>query len=42
MLTTEGVPTRIIETIDRESANQGELQDDRFKVYDFAPTSPVR
>jgi energy-coupling factor transporter ATP-binding protein EcfA2 len=35
MLTTEAVPTRIIETIDRESASQGEEQDDRFKVYDF-------
>lgn len=35
MLTTEGVPTRIIEAIDTESASQGELQDDRFKVYDF-------
>ena len=27
MLTTEAVPTRIIEAIDKESANQGELQD---------------
>jgi hypothetical protein len=35
MLTTEAVPTRIIETIDRESAESGELQDDRFKVYEF-------
>jgi len=35
MLTTEAVPTRIIETIDKESASQGEEQDDRFKVYDF-------
>jgi hypothetical protein len=35
MLTTEAVPTRIIVTIDKESADQGEKQDDRFKVYDF-------
>jgi hypothetical protein len=35
MLTTEAVPTRIIEAINNESASQGELQDDRFKVYDF-------
>jgi hypothetical protein len=35
MLTTEAVPTQIIETIDRESAAKGEKQDDRFKVYDF-------
>lgn len=35
MLTTEAVPTRIIEAIDREAASQGEEQDDRFKVYDF-------
>jgi hypothetical protein len=25
----------IIETINRESAKQGELQEDRFKIYDF-------
>jgi len=35
MLTTEAVPARIIETIDTESAGQGEEQHDRFKVYDF-------
>jgi hypothetical protein len=35
MLTTEAVPTRIIATIDKESADQGEKQDDRFKIYDF-------
>lgn len=35
MLTTEAVPTRIIEAIDRESAESGDLQDDRFKVYEF-------
>jgi hypothetical protein len=35
MLTTEVVPTRIIETIDKESPDQGEEQNDRFKVYDF-------
>jgi len=41
-VTTEAVPTRIIETIDRESANQGELQDDRFKVYDFGLPDSAR
>jgi len=35
MLTTEAVPTRIIETIDAESASRGEEQDDRFRVYEF-------
>ena len=35
MLTTEKVPTRIIQAIDRESAATGEQQDDRFKVYEF-------
>jgi hypothetical protein len=35
MLTTEAVPTRIIETIDKESSEQGEKQDDRFKIYDL-------
>ncbi len=33
MLTTEAVPTRIVEEINRESARRGEQQDDRFKVY---------
>jgi hypothetical protein len=42
MLTTEAVPTRIIETIDRESANQGELQEDRFKVYDLGLPDSAR
>ena len=42
LLTTEAVPTRIIETIDRESADQGELQDDRFKVYDFGLPESAR
>jgi hypothetical protein len=42
MLTTEAVPTRIIETIDRESADQGELQDDRFKVYDLGLPDSAR
>jgi hypothetical protein len=42
MLTTEAVPTRIIETLDRESANRGELQDDRFKVYDFGLPDSAR
>jgi hypothetical protein len=35
LLTTEAVPTRIVETLDRESADRGELQDDRFQVYEF-------
>jgi hypothetical protein len=35
MLTTEAVPTRIIQAIDRESADREEEQDDRFKVYEF-------
>jgi hypothetical protein len=35
LLTTEAVPTRIIETIDKEAADRGELQDDRFQVYEF-------
>jgi hypothetical protein len=42
MLTTEAIPTRIIEAIDRESASQGELQDDRFKVYDFGLPDSAR
>jgi len=42
MLTTEAVPTRIIETIDRESASEGEEQDDRFKVYDFGLPDSAR
>ena len=33
MLTTEAVPTRIVEAIDREAANRGKRQDDRIKVY---------
>jgi hypothetical protein len=35
MLTTEAVPTRIIEAIDAEAASRDEEQDDRFQVYDF-------
>jgi hypothetical protein len=35
MLTTEAVPTRIIEAIDAEAAGQGEEQNDRIKVYEF-------
>ena len=35
MLTTEAVPTRIIEAIDQELAQNGEHQDDRFKIYEF-------
>jgi hypothetical protein len=42
MLTTEAVPTRIIEAIEKESASQGELQDDRFKVYDFGLPDAAR
>ena len=42
MLTTEAVPTRIIEAIDRKSANRGELQDDRFKVYEFGLPDSAR
>jgi hypothetical protein len=42
MLTTEAVPTRIMEAIDRESASRGELQDDRFKVYDFGLPDSAR
>ena len=36
MLTTEAVPTRIVEAIDREANTRGEQQDDRLKVYEFA------
>jgi hypothetical protein len=35
LLTTEAVPTRIVEALDREAAPRGELQDDRFRVYEF-------
>ena len=35
MLTTEAVPTRIIQVLDQESADRGEEQDDRCKVYEF-------
>jgi hypothetical protein len=35
LLTTEAVPTRIIEKIEKEAASRGELQDDRFKIYEF-------
>jgi hypothetical protein len=42
LLTTEAVPTRIIETIDKEAASQVEEQDDRFKVYDFALPDSAR
>jgi hypothetical protein len=42
MLTTEAVPTRIIEAIDGEAASRGEDQDDRFKVYDFALPDSAR
>jgi len=35
MLTTEAVPTRIIEAIDREAKGRGEQQEDRFKAYEF-------
>lgn len=36
MLTTEGVPTRIIESIDGEAVQIGEKQVDRFQIYEFA------
>ena len=42
MLTTEIVPTRIIEAIDNESANRGEEQDNRFKVYEFGLPDSAR
>ena len=42
MLTTEAVPTRIIAAINKESADQGEKQDDRFKVYDFGLPDSAR
>jgi hypothetical protein len=42
MLTTEAIPTRIIETIDKESAGHGEEQDDRFKVYEFGLPDSAR
>ncbi len=42
LLTTEAVPTRIIEAINEESARQGEVQDDRFKIYDFALPDSAR
>ena len=42
MLTTEAVPTRIIEAIDREAAAQGEQQDDRTKVYEFGLPDSAR
>jgi len=35
LLTTEAVPTRIIEAIDAESASRGDEQNDRFQVYEF-------
>lgn len=35
LLTTEAVPTRIIEALNRESAARGELQDNRFQIYEF-------
>jgi hypothetical protein len=35
MLTTEAVPTRIVEALNIESASHGECQDDRFKVHEF-------
>jgi hypothetical protein len=36
MLTTEAVPTRIVEALDREARGRGEQQDDRLKIYEFA------
>jgi hypothetical protein len=42
MLTTEAVPTRIIEVINAESARRGEEQDDRFRVYEIGLPDPAR
>jgi hypothetical protein len=42
MLTTEAVPTRIIEAINAESTRRGEKQDDRFKVYEFGLPDSAR
>jgi hypothetical protein len=42
MLTTEAVPTRIIEAIDREAAARGEQQDDRIKVYEIGLPDSAR
>lgn len=42
MLTTEAIPTRLIETIDAESAGRGETQDDRFKIYEFGLPASAR
>jgi hypothetical protein len=42
MLTTEAVPTRIIDVINVESARRGEEQDDRFKVYEFGLPDSAR
>ena len=42
MLTTEGVPTRMIEAIDKESASRGQQQEDRFKVYEFGLPDSAR
>jgi hypothetical protein len=42
MLTTEAVPTRIVEAIDREAGARGEQQDDRIKVYEIGlPDSAI-
>ena len=41
-LTTEAVPTRIVEALDAESARRGEKQDDRFKVYEFGLPDSAR
>ena len=42
MLTTEAVPTRIIKTIDSKSADQGEEQTDRFRIYNFGLPNSAR
>jgi hypothetical protein len=42
MLTTEAVPTRIIEAIDREAAKRGEPQKDRFRIYEFGLPDSAR
>jgi hypothetical protein len=42
MLTTEAVPTRIIQALNREAINRGEEQDDRIKVYEFGLPDSAR
>jgi hypothetical protein len=42
MLTTEAVPTRIVEAIDREAAGRSEQQHDRLKVYEVGLPDSAR